>query len=90
MFDRTYRSAMRNGSRLLFAIALLLFVSELLRGLQLFLPLGPDNAVEPLGMTFVGHVLNALSLCAWPLLGSLLIDRLDRRTTPHASDQDPA
>jgi hypothetical protein len=86
MFERTYRSAMRNGSRLLFAIALLLFASELVRAFQLFLPLGPDNSVRPLGTNFIEHVLAALSLCTWPLLGSLVIDRLDRRAMPHVSD----
>jgi hypothetical protein len=83
MFDNVHSSAMRNGSRLLFAIALLLFVAGLLQGIRLLgatnmEPFGHDNEFRWGWLELVGTVLNALSYSVAPLIGALAVDRADR------------
>ncbi|MES2291366.1 MAG: hypothetical protein V4530_16700 [Pseudomonadota bacterium] len=83
MFDSTYRSAMRNGSRILFAIAVLMFVVGLLQTVRLIgttdiQPFGQNNALQWGWVELVGVILNAVSFGVAPLIGALVIDRADR------------
>lgn len=83
MFNKTYSRTMKNGSRLLFAIAVLLFLSGSLEGIRLLVsvsiePFGPNNEPRWEWHQLVNAVLNALSFAVMPLIGALLIDRADR------------
>jgi hypothetical protein len=83
MFNKTYSRAMKNGSRLLFAIAVLLFLSGALEGIRLLVsvsiaPFGPNNEPRWEWHQLVNAVLNALSWAVMPLFGALVVDRADR------------
>lgn len=83
MFSSMYSRTMKNGSRLLFAIAVLLFLSGSLEGIRLLVsvsiePFGPSNEPRWEWLQLFNAVLNALSFAVVPLIGALLIDRADR------------
>ena len=83
MFNKTYSRAMKNGSRLLFAIAVLLFLSGAMQGIQQlasanFEPFGPNNAPRWEWLYLIGVMLNGLWFAVVPLIGALLIERVDR------------
>ena len=90
MTNDLYSKTMRNGSRLLFVMAVLLFIAGLLQGLAMIFPLGPENEILADWRNVVAAFSAAMSYPVWPLIGSLLIDRLDRRRDeagPRARDQ---
>jgi hypothetical protein len=78
MFDRLYRRAMRNGSRILFAFALILPILYLLNALWMFGRFGPANSLQSDWSAIWTSVVGALSIAIVPLLGALLIHRIDR------------
>lgn len=83
MFSSTYSKAMRNGSRLLFAIAIVLFVAGLLQGIRLLgavnmQPLGANNEPQWGWVELIGMLLNAVSYAVTPLIGAVVVDRADR------------
>ena len=78
MFSNLYRSAMRSGSRLLFGIALILLAVGILNALWSIGRFGPDNGLHPDWFVLATQLLAAFSLPTIPLLGALLINRIDR------------
>ena len=82
MFSHTYSSAMRNGSRILFWMAILMFVAGLIQGSRVLgfvnlQPLGPNNEPQWGWLELAGMVLGALTYAVAPLIGAMVIDRAD-------------
>jgi hypothetical protein len=80
MFERFYNWAMRNGSRLLFAIALILPIKILLESLSL---IGTFTLFQ-----VASHMMSAVAVTLMPLLAALLVNRIDRFVA--LRDRDPA
>jgi len=83
VFNSIYAKAMRNGSRILFLMALLLFLIGLLQASRLIgavrlQPFGPDNELRWGWLELVGAMLMPVSYSVAPLIGALVIDRADR------------
>ena len=92
MFEQSFQRATAAGARLLFLIAVVVFLGGVLEGLLRIV--GTAGARAPatwlrhveavwsgLGSGwsfFIGDVLRALANAALPLFGALLVDRLDR------------
>jgi ABC-type transport system involved in cytochrome c biogenesis permease subunit len=78
MFDRLYEGAMRRGSRLLFAIAVLLFlaglVSTFIFASASASPYEQSRAEWP---AVLAQLMSAGSFAVMPLFAALLIDRID-------------
>jgi hypothetical protein len=83
-----YGWAMRNGSRLLFAIAAIMFVAGMVQSLRLVGRFGPENDLHADWLAVVSQILAAFSYTVMPLLGSLLIHRLDRWLALRHADPD--
>lgn len=85
MFERTFQWTMRNGSRLLFAIAIVLALIGLGQGISTLAEAGATStgrsfaSVTPVDliMNLVFGVLDAVAL---PLVGALLVHHLNQRT----------
>jgi hypothetical protein len=86
MFDTLYQWTMRNGPRLLFAIALVLLVAGLVQAVPLIGRLGPDHGLRADWLAVAMQVLAAFTLPVMPLLGALLINRLDRHLSLREHD----
>lgn len=74
---------MKHGSRLLFTIAVLLFAVGLVQGFQQMgdvdlHPFGPENRLQWEWLRVLRIFLNAIAMSAWPLLGSMIINRADQ------------
>lgn len=83
MFNKIYGAAMRNGSRVLFVIAILLFVVGARQGLRTLSaaslqPLSYNNEFQWGWLDFVAAVLAAVSYSVPAFIGALVIDRADR------------
>ena len=84
MFDRCYLWTMRHGSRLLFLIALILFVVTLILSVvglaeaDSFSGFGTSQTPARWLLTWLTPLMNALQATVWPMLGAMVIDRLDR------------
>lgn len=90
MFERMYRSSMKHGSRILFAITILLVVTGLVGSVLAFGTLGPDNQFRGDWTLIANQMFVTLSSAVMPLIGALLVNRLDRwlAGTPSAVDPD--
>jgi hypothetical protein len=88
MFGSLYGWAMRNGSRLLFAIAAIMLVMGLVQSLHLIGRFGPENELHADWLQVVAQILAAFSYTVMPLLGSLLVNRLDRWLALRHGDPD--
>jgi hypothetical protein len=78
MFERLFCWAMRNGSRLLFALAVIMPLLLLVETLSLIGGFGPQNDLHPDWSRIVTQLLSAFSVTVMPLFGALLINRFDR------------
>lgn len=79
MFGRLYRSSMDMGSRILFAIALVMIVLQVSEALWSVARPGAENGFHGDWLSVATQLFAALSNAVIPLTGALLIDRLDRR-----------
>lgn len=86
MFDNLYRWAMRNGSKLLFAAAVILVVLQLLEGFSEIGRFGPENELNANWPMVALRVLSAFSISITPLFGALVINRIDRYLTLRERD----
>jgi hypothetical protein len=92
MFEKSYKAAMRNGSRLLFALAAILFVAVLAQSLLAFArpnSFGQSEALSTEWLVLATQIFSACSAAALPLFGAVLIDRIDRRLGVAAEREDP-
>jgi hypothetical protein len=78
MFENLYRSGMKHGSRILFAAAVLMPVVGVAAVLSTVKGLGAIGGFQEGWLVFVSQLFMALSSGVMPLLGALLVDRLDR------------
>jgi hypothetical protein len=78
MFESVYRWGMRCGSRLLFWLAVTLVIAGFVQGFQQVGKTGPDGSVDTDWALVTATLLQAFSWAVLPLLGSMLIDRMDR------------
>jgi hypothetical protein len=88
MFERFFQWGLRNGSKLLFGVAVLIVLVGVVEAIVAIAPItGRSRASTYMGLLMSGlgqswplmlnHVFSALSSAATPLFGALLIHRLD-------------
>jgi MFS family permease len=79
MFGGLYEGAMRNGSRLLFAIAVILFLAALLQALTFAAgSAGPYEHSSQEWLPVLTTLMGACSFAVMPLFAALFIHRFDR------------
>jgi hypothetical protein len=78
MFETLYGWAMRNGSKILFSLALVNCGVGMLGAVQLVGRLGPQNDLHPQWLEILSTLAGALSWTVLPLLGAIAVHRLDR------------
>jgi amino acid permease len=83
VFESIYKSIMTMGPRLLVAVAVIMFFASLLMRIPLLQRsdlrvLGADNQLQLGWLELAGVFISAFSGSVLPLVGALVVERLDR------------
>jgi hypothetical protein len=78
MFERLYRGAMRNGSRILFLFALVLLLFGMVNAVRSIGRFGADNSLRPEWVEILASLLGGFSYSVLPFMAAVATDRFDR------------
>jgi NO-binding membrane sensor protein with MHYT domain len=78
MFERLYRGAMRNGSRILFGLALVLLLFGIVSALRFVGRLTGENDLHPQWIEIFASLLAGFSYFVVPFVAAVATDRFDR------------
>jgi hypothetical protein len=78
MVDGLYRRAMRNASKILFFVALILFLFGLANALRSIGRFEGENTLNPQWLELITSVVIAFSYFVMPFTAAVAIDRADR------------
>jgi purine-cytosine permease-like protein len=83
MVDGLYRRAMRNASKILFVVALILFLFGLANALRSIGRFEGENTLNPQWLELITSVVIAFSYSVMPFTAAVAIERADRWFARH-------